>query len=185
MMNKVKPLGKKGIILIVASVFILDQISKYVVKHTLQLSESVSILGTFFQLSYVQNSGMAFGIQIENKILFTLLSIVALTLVIYYLIKSKKEHPFLQIALALILGGAIGNILDRLIYGKVVDFLDFEFFDISLPTFKFLVINFQGYHMTRWPVFNIADAAVSCGMILIALSVIFIKESSKSEVPTT
>jgi signal peptidase II len=184
MISRMQPLGKKMVILMVALVFVLDQISKYLVKHSMQLSESVSVLGSFFQLTYVENSGMAFGIEVENKILFIVLSIIALSLVIYYLNKANKEHALLQTALALILGGAIGNIFDRIIHGKVVDFFDFEFFNISLPTFKFFVINFQGYHMTRWPVFNIADTAVSCGMILIALSVIFIKESSKSEVPT-
>lgn len=185
MINKLKPLGNIGICILVAAVIVLDQASKIIVKHTMLIGEPVQVLGSFFQLTYVENSGMAFGIQIDNRIMFSFLSLFALSLVIYYLIKSRKEHPLLQIALSLILGGAVGNIFDRMVYGSVVDFLDFEFFDISLPTIKFLFINFEGYHMTRWPVFNIADSAVTCGMILIVISIFFVKETSKSEVPTT
>ena len=185
MIHKIKALGNIGIIILVSAVILFDQASKYLVKHTMQLGKPISVLGSFFQLTYVENSGMAFGIQVENRILFALLSVSALVLVIYYLLKSRKEHPLLQIALSMILGGAIGNIFDRIVHGSVVDFLDFEFFNISLPTVKFLFINFEGYHMTRWPVFNIADSAVTCGMILIAISVIFVKETTKNEVSST
>jgi len=185
MIHKPKPLSTKGLIILVAGIFLLDQISKLLVKYTMQLGDPIPILGSFFQLTYVENSGMAFGIHVDNRVLFTLLSVFALILVVYYLIKSRKEHPLLQVALALILGGALGNIFDRILHGKVVDFFDFEFFDISLPAFSFLFIDFQEYHMTRWPVFNIADSAVTCGMILIAVSVLFVKETSKSEVSTT
>jgi signal peptidase II len=185
MFNKLKPFGTKAIIIFVAGVFFLDQISKAIVKYTMQLGDPIPVLGSFFQLTYVENSGMAFGIHVDNRILFTLLSVFALIIVVYYLIKSRKEHPLLQIALSLILGGALGNIFDRILHGKVVDFLDFEFFNISLPTVNFLFLDFQGYHMTRWPVFNIADSAVTCGMLLIAISVLFVKETSKSEVSAT
>jgi signal peptidase II len=185
MINKLKPFSTRGIIILVAGVFLLDQLSKYIIKHTMQLGDPIPILGSFFQITYVENSGMAFGIHVDNRILFTILSVFALILVVYYLIKSRKEHPVLQLALSLILGGAIGNIFDRILHGQVVDFLDFEFFNIALPSFNFLFINFQGYHMTRWPVFNIADSAVTCGMILIAVSVLFVKETTKNEVSTT
>ena len=186
MINKLKPLSTKGIIILVAGVVFLDQVSKYIAKYALQFRDGpFSVIGSLFQLSYVENSGMAFGIHVENKIIFTILSIFALILVVYYLVKSRNEHPLLQMALALILGGAIGNIFDRIVHGKVIDFLDFEFFNITLPSVKFLFINFEGYYMTRWPVFNIADSAVTCGMILIAISVIFVKEPSQSEVSAT
>ena len=87
-------------------------------------------------------------------------------------------------ALALIMGGAIGNLIDRLFAGRVVDFLDVEFFDISIPAFELLFLSFPGFALTRWPVFNIADSAVTCGMILIAWMILVQKTPMKQEVST-
>ena len=162
---------KKQTILIavtIALVVILDQISKYIIKSTMYLYESIEFLGDFFKITYIENPGMAFGIQIGSKFWFTFLSIAAAAVVLIYLIRIPNEKFLFRFALALIMGGAIGNLIDRLLAGRVVDFLDVEFFDISLPAFDFLFINFPGYALTRWPVFNIADSAVTCGMILIA-----------------
>ena len=97
---------------------------------------------------------MAFGIQMGSKFWFTFLSIAAAAIVLVYLIRIPNEKFTFRFALALIMGGAIGNLIDRLLAGRVVDFLDVEFFDISLPAFEFLIINFPGYALTRWPVFN-------------------------------
>ena len=85
----------------------------------------------------------------------------------------------------MIMGGAIGNLIDRIAVGRVVDFLDVEFFDISLPAFQFLFMNFPGYSLTRWPVFNVADSAVTCGMILIIWYILFQKTPEKQEVSAT
>jgi len=162
---------KKQTILIavtIALVVILDQISKYIIKSTMYLYESIEFLGDFFKITYIENPGMAFGIQIGSKFWFTFLSIAAAAVVLIYLIRIPNEKLLFRFALALIMGGAIGNLIDRLLAGRVVDFLDVEFFDISLPAFDFLFVNFPGYALTRWPVFNIADSAVTCGMILIA-----------------
>ena len=82
------------------------------------------------------------------------------------------------------MGGAIGNLIDRLFAGRVVDFLDVEFFDVSIPAFEFLFVNFPGFSLTRWPVFNIADSAVTCGMILIAWLILTQKSPLKQEIST-
>ncbi|TFG97904.1 MAG: signal peptidase II [Calditrichales bacterium] len=154
-------------------VIIMDQVSKYLIKSSMYLYESFDVLGDFFRITYVENPGMAFGIRMENKTLFTMLSIVAAIIVFIYLIRMSKEQFSFRFALALIMGGAIGNLIDRLLEGKVVDFFDVEFFDISIPDFSFLFIEFPGYAMTRWPVFNIADSAVTCGMLLIFWYILF------------
>ena len=78
----------------------------------------------------------------------------------------------LQISFALVLGGALGNLIDRFRLGEVIDFLDFDFINIKIPPFKFGFIDFSGFYMGRWPVFNVADGAVTIGMILILWYVI-------------
>jgi signal peptidase II len=159
----------KIIIAIVFVVLILDQITKYSAKIFLAPRQSVSVLGNFFRLTFVENPGIAFGIRVNNKVFFTILSLMAVVVIFYYLFKLK-DHLLLRVAFAIILGGAFGNLIDRFIYGKVIDFLDFDFFNVNLPSFKFLLFEFQGYTMERWPVFNLADSAVSIGMMLILLS---------------
>ena len=168
----------------IALVVIFDQISKYIIKSTMYLHESIEFMGNFFKITYIENPGMAFGIQIGSKFWFTFLSIVAATVVLIYLIRLPNEKFLFRFSLALIMGGAIGNLIDRLLAGRVVDFLDVEFFDISLPAVNFLFINFPGYDLTRWPVFNIADSAVTCGMILIAWQILSQKSPLKEEIST-
>jgi signal peptidase II len=162
------------------SIFILvtDQISKIMVKgislpalgidvQGLQLGSSRPIFGDFLRLTYIENPGMAFGIDIGGKLFFSIFSILASIGIFMYLYKSRNESLAFRVSLALILGGAVGNLIDRvfygvlfdegpLFYGKVVDFLDADFFNL----------NVFGYHMSRWPVFNVADASVTCGVIL-------------------
>jgi signal peptidase II len=169
-----KNFGVKHSVIIIVSLLLLDQVTKYLTKTYFQLGESVEIIGDFFRLTYVENPGMAFGLRMENTAMFLLLSLFAAGLVFYYMYKLRNESWPLQTAIAMIAAGAIGNLSDRFIRGSVVDFMDFEFFDITIPAFSFLGFEFSGYPMTRWPVFNVADMAVSCGMIII-FSYIIIK----------
>lgn len=162
-----KSFSSKQILLIITSVFAFDFITKYLAKTYLAYQNHIDIFGDFFRLTYVENPGMAFGLTLGNKTLFLSLSLIALVLVLYYLYKLKNEVWQLQLAISLITAGAFGNLSERFFRGSVVDFFDFEFFDITIPAFSILGIDFSGYYMTRWPVFNIADMAVSCGMIII------------------
>lgn len=166
---------------LIVSVVVLDQSSKFIVKKLMNIRDSIDILGNYFQFTYIENPGMAFGFQLENKILFTLLSIVAAIVVFIYLYRMRNEKMMLVIALSFIMGGAIGNLIDRLFYGRVVDFLDFEFFDISIPQFDILFFSFPGFELTRWPIFNIADSCVTIGMIIISWMIFFVKESPQTE----
>ena len=162
------------------SLFIVvsDQISKFMVKglslpvlgieiQGLPIGYSRPIFKDFLRLTYIENPGMAFGIDIGGKLFFSLFSILASIGILIYLYRSRNEHLAFRISLALILGGAVGNLIDRvfygvifheapLFYGRVVDFIDADFFNI----------NIFGYQLSRWPVFNIADASVTCGVIL-------------------
>jgi signal peptidase II len=164
------------------AIVLTDQITKLFVKgfsvpflgvHVpgLELGTSIPIIGDFLRLTYIENPGMAFGIDIGGKLFFSLFSIVASVGILIYLYKSRHENLAYRISLAMILGGALGNLIDRvfygvifnegpLFYGRVVDFIDTDFFNI----------NMFGYHMTRWPVFNVADASVTCGVLLLLLS---------------
>lgn len=155
--------------LIIVSVVVLDQVTKYLAITYLQPVGSMPVLGDFLRLTYVENPGMAFGIEIENKILFNILSIIAVFVIFYYLFKLRS-HSLLRISFAVILGGAFGNLIDRFLRGRVVDFFDVEFFDVHFPGGTFLFWEFPVYSLYRWPVFNIADIAVSTGMIIILLT---------------
>ncbi len=163
-------------------IVITDQITKLWVKgisipalgiHVtgLPLGFSRPVLGDFLRLTYIENPGMAFGIDIGGKIFFSVFSILASIGILFYLFKARNENLAFRIALAMILGGAVGNLIDRvfygvifhegpLFYGRVVDFIDADFFNV----------NILGYHLTRWPVFNIADASVTCGVVLMLIS---------------
>jgi signal peptidase II len=164
-------------------IVLADQTTKILIKgikipalgisiEGMQLYDSFSVIGDFFRITYIENPGMAFGIDFgeKAKLFLTLFSLIASVAITYYLIKHKDEKLTLRIPLAMILGGAIGNLIDRmfygviygdapLFYGKVVDFLDFDFFNISL----------FGYTYDRWPIFNIADMSVTIGVILLII----------------
>jgi signal peptidase II len=126
------------------------------------------ILGDLVRLTYIENPGMAFGIDVGGKLYFSIFSIIASIAIVYYLYRTRHERLGFRIALAMILGGAVGNLIDRvfygvlfdeapLFYGKVVDFFDVDFFNVTI----------WGYHLSRWPVFNIADASVTLGVVLL------------------
>jgi signal peptidase II len=145
----------------------------------MDLNTSRNIIGDFVRLTYIENPGMAFGIDMGGKLFFSIFSIVASLAILALIYKFRSEKLILRFPLALILGGAIGNLIDRTFYGvlfdntqlfhgRVVDFLDVQFFNINL----------FGYHLTRWPVFNLADSAVTIGVLLL---IIFHRKSAPAE----
>tara|TARA_A100001011_G_scaffold102316_2_gene107841 strand:+ start:35043 stop:35522 length:480 start_codon:yes stop_codon:yes gene_type:complete len=146
-----------------AFIVIIDQLSKFIARSNMNLySPSIELLGNFFKFTYVENSGIAFGINFNNgPIVFTILASIATIFIIWYLFKSKKESYLFRLSLSFILGGAIGNLIDRYLFGKVVDF-----FHLSIGQFS-------------WPVFNVADSFVTIGMALYIYS-IYIDEKSQS-----
>jgi signal peptidase II len=168
------------ILSITAFVLVLDQVTKIFIHNSMQLYQSIPVLGDFFRITYVENTGMAFGIKVGHSGFFTVFAGIASLAIMFYLLKMRGEKFVARFSMAFILGGAIGNLWDRMIRGSVVDFLDFDFFDINIPAFQFLFIDFPGYSLQRWPVFNVADIAITVGMMILF---IFILTEKHEEIP--
>lgn len=145
------------IFIIVLTILSLDQLTKFLVTKNLLLNQSVPIIKGILYLTLIHNRGAAFGILKNQVTLFILTSIFAITLIYFNLKNPQHRKPSLYgISLSFILAGALGNLIDRVFLGYVVDFLDFRI----------------------WPVFNIADSAITMGAILLGWSILFKKTSS-------
>lgn len=174
------------------SVIVADQLSKLYIKGVhipllnikftgMHPGESIPVIGNFFKITFIENPGMAFGFDPGSAYKFwvSLFSLAASIGLFIYLFSARKKSLSLRIAIAMILGGAIGNLIDRalygiffhyapLFYGKVVDFLDFDFFDFSI----------LGRNYDRWPIFNLADASVTVGVLILLF---FYKQVKKED----
>ena len=132
-------------------VIFLDQVSKLAIAGSMQLYQSIPVM-PFFKLTYVHNTGAAFSFLSEaggwQRWFFATLALVISGVIAVWLARLKHDETLLAVALSLVLGGAIGNLIDRLVYGYVIDFLD---------------VYYQTWH---WPAFNIADSAITLGVIL-------------------
>ena len=148
-------------------VILSDQLSKTVVVHNFQIGESTPVLGNFFRITYILNPGGVFGSKLGSQNFYTIISILALFVTSWFFIKTKSKETWLRIGLCMVLGGAVGNLIDRFRFGEVVDFLDFDFFNINLPSSKILFFNFPGFSLDRWPVFNLADSFILIGIVFI------------------
>ena len=152
-------------LLILATVFI-DQISKYLVVIYMDLYQSIDIIPGVFRFTYIQNRGAAFGSMADNRWIFMILSSVAIIAILVYLFWKKPQSKLILSAIILLVGGGIGNMIDRIRLGYVIDFLDF----CAFPK------------IWMW-VFNIADAFVCVGAGLLALWFILdmIRESKEEK----
>ena len=159
--------GRFPYLLLVAATLVLDRWTKVLIQKRFDLNESISVIDGFFNITYVRNTGVAFGIfdpmsLPAKSVLLSVFTVFAAVVVITYSVRSPVRNRLLQIALALILGGALGNLYDRVAYGYVVDFLEFYA---------------RAYH---WPSFNVADSAISIGVALLALEIIRNETPSRS-----
>ncbi len=139
-------------------VFIIDQATKWWIVQHVRIGEAVPVIGDFFQITSHRNRGAAFGILQNQRWFFIAVTIVVVIGIFVYLRKTAKQgRKLLPIALSLILGGAIGNFLDRALTGEVVDFLKFRF-----------QFSFFGTPVDyTYPIFNVADSAIVVGVVLI------------------
>ena len=144
--------------LVSAVIVVIDQITKAVTRSEMMLGESRPVIKNFFHFTYITNDGMAFGLNFPGGIyFFTLVSLLMTVFLGWYFWQQKDSHFTLRLSLALILAGAIGNLIDRILFGTVVDFFDFMI---------------GSYH---WYIFNVADASVTVGMVLYIYSSIIIQ----------
>lgn len=140
-------------------VIILDQITKGFVAAKMNVGESIPVWKDVFSITSHRNEGAAFGILQGQMWVFYIITVIVVFGIIYYLQRYGRQHAFLGIALALVLGGAIGNFIDRLFRGSVVDFLYFRIID--------------------YPIFNIADSALVVGVILILIHMLLEERKEK------
>lgn len=140
----------KKIFIISFIILIIDIISKRLVIGNLATSESVSVIDNFFRITYAENTGVAFSL-IEGYVGFIIMMTVIVIIMIFKYVKSNNINKYEEIGYSFILGGALGNLLDRVIYGYVIDFLDFNIF---------------GYD---FPIFNIADSFIVIGVFILGI----------------
>jgi len=132
-------------------IIILDQITKIVIRNSFSLYETMEIIPGIFNLTYIENTGAAFGLLADKRIFFVLMTFAVLAGILYFYRTIPKELRAIRFSLGLVVGGAIGNLIDRILYGSVTDFFDLRI----------------------WPVFNIADSAIVLGMLYICWFIIF------------
>ena len=139
-----------------------DQFSKFLIVKNFVENEKIVLIKDFFNITYIKNYGAGFSILQNQTIFLVVVTIAAIGFVTYLLIKSKNNEAFNRICYLLIIGGAIGNLIDRLTLGYVIDFLDFYIF---------------GYN---FPVFNIADSFLTIGCILLIISILLESKRGKN-----
>ena len=145
--------------LLSGGVLVLDQATKVLVDKTMALHQSIEIIPNFADLTYLRNTGAAFGFLAGARsslriVFFALISSVAIGCIVYLIRGLRPQRKGLLVSLSLILGGALGNLIDRLRLGEVIDFIDLHWYDI------------------HWPAFNVADSAISIGVVLLFIQML-------------
>ena len=145
--------------ILILGVIVFDQVSKYFIQTNMDLNNSIAVIEGLFSITYIQNTGAAFSVlQGKTIILIIIQILVILSIVVYVAIKKNILHWTLKVSLAFIVGGGVGNLIDRVRFGYVVDFLHFHF----------------------WPIFNVADISVCVGCRLLIIYVFMIEGKEKN-----
>ena len=138
----------------------IDQIIKLVIVNNVQLNENINVLGDIFRITYVRNDGVAFGMFSGMQWLFIVITVLMLGAIIFYMFKKHPDSKLFYITVALIVGGGIGNLIDRICYNYVVDYLSLSFFK---------------------PVCNFADYCITIGVILLAVYLLFFADKKEKK----
>lgn len=138
---------------IIISIILLciDQISKLLVVNLLTKTDSITIIKNFFYLTYINNDGAAFSILVGKRIFLILIAVLVIVMLIRYIKKNNIQNKLELVSISLIIGGSLGNLMDRVIRGYVIDFLDFKLFNYNFP------------------IFNLADTFIVIGVFLLLL----------------
>lgn len=139
-------------IILTILVILVDFFSKYMVSKLMTVNETINLIDNFFRITYVKNTGAAFSIFSNNTILVIIISVIVIGFLLFYIYKNKGNNKLENVSYAFILGGAISNLIDRLVYGYVIDFLDFEILSYDAP------------------IFNLADTFIVIGVILFLIN---------------
>lgn len=151
--------NKNKVYLTSVIVLLIDQIVKLLIKTNMNLNEEISIIPNFFSIQYLKNTGAAFSILENQTILLAITSIICISVIIYYLKKEENLTTAMYLSFGMVLGGILGNLIDRIFYQGVIDFLSFQIFNYNFP------------------VFNIADIGITIGVLL--LIIIYISRDIK------
>jgi signal peptidase II len=139
------------IILLIIVFLIIDIVSKLVISNLMNVYDSIIVIKNIFNITYVRNTGAAWSLFAGRTWLLIIVSLIIISFIIFYIYKNKPKNKFEMVGYSLVLGGAIGNFIDRIVYGYVIDFLDFNIF---------------GYD---YPIFNIADTFIVMGVIILCI----------------
>jgi signal peptidase II len=149
-----------ALVAVAVSAIVADQLTKQVVGRTLSVGESVDLLGPF-SIHHVENSGIAFGLFASRTTLVIAVTAVAVAWMLWFFARSGRRHPVLPVALGLVLGGSIANLIDRVRLGRVTDFLDLE----------------------AWPAFNLADTFIVVGVAILFATLVLVDRSKRLHGP--
>ena len=163
-MGSLEEMKKNDVIFFItaAAIILLDQITKYYINSYMSVGDSFPVIQGLFNITHVRNPGAAFGIFSKSPEIFRTVFLIAVTsaamvLILYYIRMNRERGGLLNLARSLIFGGAIGNLIDRIRFGEVIDFLDF----------------YIGSH--HRPAYNVADSAISTGAVLLLIAMIWKK----------
>lgn len=160
-------------------IIILDQVTKFLIKGLsipsiglyipgIPYRTSINVIGDVLQITYIENPGMAFGLELGSKMFLSIFTVFATFLILYFIFRNRREPFYIRFALAMIFGGAVGNLIDRLFYGMIYGYAPLfygnvvDFIHVNTPD-----VNIFGKMFYSFPIFNIADMAVSIGFVLI------------------
>jgi signal peptidase II len=160
-------MNSKYIIVTVVSAFVilLDQATKIFIHRTMELHSSITVVENFVNITYIRNKGAAFGVLADSALRLPFLvgvSAVAIVVILFFVSRLRPEQTFSAFPMAMILAGALGNLIDRIRLGEVIDFLD---------------VHWYQYH---WPAFNVADSSICVGVFILALDMWYEEKRKKS-----
>ncbi len=153
------------LVCITAAILILDQATKLLIDRTMLLHSSIIVVRNFFDITYIRNKGAAFGVLAHSSFrlpFFIMISIIAVAVIVGIFRKLRPEQKLTAVSLSLIFAGALGNLIDRLRLGEVIDFIYVHWYD------------------HYWPAFNVADSAICVGVFLLALDMLMDERRQKA-----